>query len=47
MYRIIYNSDLNNTDALNKIIAEVADSEEKETIVNFIKSSDRGIVKGK
>ena len=47
MYRILYNSDLNNTDAINKIIAEVPDSEEKEIIVNFVKSSDRGIVKGK
>ena len=47
MYRIIYNSDINNTDALNKIIAEIPDSNEKATVVNFIKSSDRGIVKGK
>ena len=36
-----------NTEALNKIEAEVADSEEKRVIVEFIKSSDRGIVKGK
>ena len=47
MYRIIFNSDLNYTDALNKIIAEIPDSEEKTTIVDFIKSSDRGIIKGK
>ena len=47
IYRILYNSSLNNTDALNKIMAEIPDSEEKEIIVNFVKSSDRGIVKGK
>ena len=47
IYRILFNSGLNNTEALNKIEAEVADSEEKRVIVEFIKSSDRGIVKGK
>lgn len=47
IYRIIFNSDLNISDALNKIENEVPDSEEKSTIVNFIKSSERGIVKGK
>ena len=29
IYRILYNSSLNNTDALNKIMAEIPDSEEK------------------
>jgi UDP-N-acetylglucosamine acyltransferase len=43
----LYNSSLNNTDALNKIIAEIPDSEEKSIVVDFVKSSDRGIVKGK
>lgn len=47
IYRILFNSGLNITEALNKIEAEVADSEEKRVIVEFIKSSDRGIVKGK
>lgn len=47
IYRILFNSGLNISEALNKIEAEVADSEEKRVIVEFIKSSDRGIVKGK
>lgn len=47
IYRILYNSSLNNTDALNKIMAEIPDSEEKSIVVDFVKSSDRGIVKGK
>ncbi|MBR5241052.1 MAG: acyl-ACP--UDP-N-acetylglucosamine O-acyltransferase [Muribaculaceae bacterium] len=47
IYRIIYYSDLNNTDALSKIMTDIPDSEEKSTIIDFIKSSDRGIVKGK
>jgi UDP-N-acetylglucosamine acyltransferase len=47
IYRSLYNSSLNNTDALNKIMAEIPDSEEKSIVVDFVKSSDRGIVKGK
>ena len=47
IYRILYNSSLNNTDALNKIMAEIPDSEEKSIVVDFVKSSDRGIVKCK
>ena len=47
IYRILYNSSLNNTDALNKIMTEIPDSEEKSIVVDFVKSSDRGIVKGK
>lgn len=47
IYRILYNSGLNNSAAMEKIVAEIPDSEEKTIIVDFIKSSERGIVRGK
>ena len=46
IYRYIYQSGLNTTQALNKIIEEVSDSVEKNTIVDFIKASQRGIIRG-
>lgn len=46
IYRIIYQSGYNNTTAINKIETEVPDSVEKENIISFIKSSQRGIVRG-
>lgn len=49
MYRVIYQSGLNTTDAIAKIESDFADSEEKRTIVEFIKSSingGRGLVRG-
>ena len=45
-YRLIYNSGLNTTQALEKIEATLPESAERDTIVNFIKNSPRGIVKG-
>ena len=45
VYRIINNSGLNTTQALEKIITEIPQSAERDLIVNFVKASTRGIVK--
>ena len=44
-YRIIYQSGLNTTDALNKIDAELKKTPEIEYILDFIRTSERGIIK--
>lgn len=44
-YRIIYQSGLNTTNALAKIEEEIALTPEIEYIINFIRSSERGIIK--
>lgn len=44
-YRIIYNSGLNTTDALVKVEEEIEKSPEIEYIIDFIRSSERGIIK--
>ncbi len=46
VYFMLYQSDLNTTQALQKIEAELPDSEEKRVIVDFVKASQRGIVRG-
>ncbi|MDD6209243.1 MAG: acyl-ACP--UDP-N-acetylglucosamine O-acyltransferase [Bacteroidales bacterium] len=46
IYRIIYQSGLNNTQALDKVIKETPDSIVKNEIVTFLQSSARGIIKG-
>ncbi len=46
IYRIIYLSDLNTSTAIEKINKEFNGSPEKEEIINFIQSSERGIMKG-
>lgn len=45
-YRILFQEGLSNTKAVEKIKSEIPESEERETILNFIESSDRGIMKG-
>lgn len=45
VYRIINNSGLNTTQAIEKIITEIPQSVERDLIVNFVKNSARGIVK--
>ncbi len=45
-YRFIYLSGLNTTQALEKIELELPDKTEKRQIVDFIKSSTRGIIRG-
>lgn len=46
MYDIIYNSGYNFADAVAKVEAGFPPSEERDTILDFIKSSKRGIVRG-
>ena len=46
MYDIIYASGLNVTDACAKVAAGFPQSEERDTILDFIRNSRRGIVKG-
>lgn len=45
-YRFIYQSGLNVTDAIKKIEAELEYSQEIQIILNFVKNSPRGIVRG-
>ncbi len=46
MYRIIYQSGFNNSAAIRRIELDFSESEEKENIVNFVKNSQRGIIRG-
>lgn len=46
IYRHIYLKGFNNSEALDKIEVELPSSRERDEIVNFIRSSDRGIMKG-
>jgi UDP-N-acetylglucosamine acyltransferase len=46
IYRTLYTRGLNNTDALKAIETEYEPGEERDLILNFIKTSKRGIVRG-
>ena len=46
IYRTLYTRGLNNTEALKAIETEYEPSEERDLILSFIKSSQRGIVRG-
>jgi len=46
MYRTIYQKGLNTSDALRNIEASFSPSEEREHITEFIRASERGIIKG-
>jgi len=46
IYRIIYQSGLNNSDAAMRIEKDIATSPERDEVINFIKNSSRGIIKG-
>jgi UDP-N-acetylglucosamine acyltransferase len=45
IYRIIYQRGMNNSDAVKYIEANVAQSTERDEILNFIKGATRGIIK--
>lgn len=45
IYKVIYNSGLNRSDACNVLEKEFPASEEKDVILNFIRNSKRGIIK--
>lgn len=46
IFRILYQSNFNNTQALEKIEAEMEATKERDQIILFIKNSRRGIMKG-
>ena len=45
IYRLLYQSGLNTTQATQRIVAEIPDCEEKTMIVDFLKGSTRGIIR--
>lgn len=45
-YRLIYNQGMNTSQALEEILKETPKSDDRDQIVNFIKDSSRGIIKG-
>lgn len=45
-YRTIYQSGLNNSQAVEKLEADLAPSIERDTVLNFLKTSQRGIIRG-
>jgi len=46
VYRIIFQSKLNTTNAIAKVLETIPETPESELIISFVKSSDRGIIKG-
>ncbi len=46
IYRLLYNSGLNTTQAIEKILQETTPSEIRDEIIGFIKKSERGIISG-
>ena len=46
IYRLLYLSGLNKSDAVAKILEELPSSDERDIIVNFVKGSKRGVVRG-
>jgi UDP-N-acetylglucosamine acyltransferase len=46
IYRILYQSKNNNTQALEKIEAQLEATPERDEIITFIRNSKRGIMKG-
>lgn len=46
MYRIIYMCGLNTTHAIDRVAAEFPQTTERDKILDFIRNSDRGIIKG-
>ena len=45
MYKIVYRSSLNTTQALDEIERSVEESEERDHFVEFVRQSVRGIIK--
>jgi UDP-N-acetylglucosamine acyltransferase len=46
IYRYLYQSGLNNSDAVERIAAELPATKERDEILLFVKNSSRGIIKG-
>ena len=45
-FRLLYQSGLNVSQALERIVSDLAQSAERDEIVNFVRASSRGIVRG-
>jgi UDP-N-acetylglucosamine acyltransferase len=45
IYKIVYRSNLNTTQALREIENSVEDSEERNLFLDFVRKSERGIIK--
>ena len=46
IYRYLYLSGYNNSDAVERIEAELPASKERDEIILFVRNSKRGIIKG-
>lgn len=46
LYRLLFLGGLNNNEALDKIELELAPSPERDEVVNFVRQSGRGVIKG-
>lgn len=46
IYRMLYLSGMNNTDAIERIEAEMPATKERDEIILFVRNSKRGIIKG-
>ena len=46
IYKVIYNNGLNTTDACDKVEAMFDETPEKRMIVDFIRTTKRGIIRG-
>lgn len=46
MYRYIYQSDMNHSTAINYIEANMAQSQERDLVIDFVRKSKQGIMKG-
>lgn len=46
IYRIVFQSKLNTSNAIAKVIKTISESEERDLILKFIQASERGIIKG-
>ena len=45
MYKILYRSELNTSQAVARIESEIPDGAEKKTLLDFIANSKRGLTK--
>lgn len=46
VYRILFQSQLNTSNALEKVLSTIPDTAERAVIVDFVKASERGVIKG-
>ncbi len=47
IYRVLYQSGLNNSQALEKIESDFKQSDERDYIIDFIKKSERGVIRAR